>query len=246
MRFVLGLALTLLLITTCGCNKSELDSIHTNWKKLPVPPATGAIVLEQAKTSPCTWYVQEKGNRVTIQRVSVLTINLPRESRVQFAGGTLVGEDRGEFGGSLSVSATSNQTTRQILSKNVLQMFPMRDGVTVITGDLASNQGSVWSYSSEGDNGWSIHKKADLHGYPRIIGKSGDRLLFAYGDAVSTMEDFNELQIAPLPLLDVHPNSIARDAKGYIYVGMNAFVVRLVPDPHGYSPQWFTQGDCLR
>ena len=35
------------------------------------------------------------------------------------------------------------------------------------------------------------------------------------------------------PLLDVHPNSIAQDAKGYIYVGMNAFVVRLIPDVKG-------------
>lgn len=213
---------------------------------LPVSPSTGAIFLEQAKTSPCTWYVLDKGSTVTIQRVSILTINLPRESRVQFAGRTLVGEDRGEFGGSLSVSASSNQTTREILSKNVLQMFPMRDGVTVITGDLPSNEGSVWFYSKGGNNGWSIQKKANLHGYPRITGKRGDRLLFAYGDAVSTMENFNERQIAPLPLLDVHPNSIAQDAKGDIYVGMNAFVVRLVPAPNGYSPQWFTQGDCLR
>jgi hypothetical protein len=34
-------------------------------------------------------------------------------------------------------------------------------------------------------------------------------------------------------LLDVHPNSIAQNAKGDIYVGMNAFVVRLIPDFKG-------------
>jgi hypothetical protein len=34
-------------------------------------------------------------------------------------------------------------------------------------------------------------------------------------------------------VLDVHPNSIAQDAKGDIYVGTNAFVVRLIPDFKG-------------
>lgn len=122
----------------------------------------------------------------------------------------------------------------------------MQDGVEVITGDLASNKGSAWLYSNAEGHGWSIQKKADLRGYPRVIGKSGDRMLFAYGDAVSIMENFNERQIAALPLLDVRPNSIAQDAKGDIYVGMNAFVVRLVSGRNGYTQQWFTQPECLR
>jgi hypothetical protein len=116
----------------------------------------------------------------------------------------------------------------------------------VITGDLSSNTGSAWLYSDANGHGWSIQKKADLRGYPRVIGKSGDHLLFAYGDAVSVMETFNERQIAALPMLDVRPNSITQDVKGDIYVGMNAFVVRLVSDRNGYTQQWFTQRECLR
>ena len=246
MRMVVALALTFVISGACGCKHSELDSFHSNWKKLPLSPLAGSFYLQQAETSPCTWNVQANGDRVNIQRVSMGSLQRPDNLRVQFAGGTLVGEDRGEWGGGLSVLEDSNRRPREILSKNVLQMFPMQDGVEVITGDLPSNKGSAWLYSNAEGHGWSIQKKADLHGYPRVIGKGGDRTLFAYGDAVSIMENFNERQIAALPMLEVHPNSIAQDAKGDIYVGMNAFVVRLVSDRNGYTQQWYTQRECLR
>lgn len=246
MRVVVAAALTLVVSCACGCKHSELDSFHSNWKKLPLSPLADSSYLRQAEISACVWNVQANGDRINIQRVSMGSLQRPDKLRVQFAGGTLLGEDRGEWGGSLWVLEDSNRTPREILSKNVLQMFPMQDGVEVITGDLASNKGSAWLYSNAEGHGWSIQKKADLRGYPRVIGKSGDRMLFAYGDAVSIMENFNERQIAALPLLDVRPNSIAQDAKGDIYVGMNAFVVRLVSGRNGYTQQWFTQPECLR
>jgi len=245
MRTVLAVALTLVVSGACSCKNSELDSFHSNWKKLPISPLADAFLLQQAGTSPCAWSVQASGDRITIQRVSMENLQRSHEIRTEFAGGTLVGEDRGEWGGNLSVLEGSDRTSREILSKNVLQMFPMRGGVAVITGDLPSNVGSAWFFSNTEGHGWSIQKKADLHGYPKVIGRSGDRMLFAYGDAVSIMEDFSERQIAAFPLLDVRPNSIAQDAKGDVYVGMNAFVVRLVSDRLGYSQQWFTQGECL-
>jgi len=243
---IVALALTLVVSGTSGCKQSELDSSHSNWKKLQFSPKAGAILLQEAETSPCVWNVQAEGDRVTIQRVSTQSLQRPHELRTQFAGGTLVGEDRGEWGGSLTVLDGSNQSPRNILSKNVLQMFPVRDGVAVITGDLPRNEGSVWLYSNAEGHGWSIRKEAELHGYPKVIGKSGDRILLAYGDAVAILKDFNERQIAALPLLEIWPNSLAQDAKGDVYVGMNAFVVRLVSDRNGYSQQWFTQPDCSR
>lgn len=178
--------------------------------------------------------MQANGDRINIQRVSMERLQRPDKLRVQFVGGTLVGEDRGEWGGSLSVLEDSNQTPREILNQNVLQMFTVQGAVEVITGDLPSNEGSTWLYSNVEGHGWSIQKKADLHGYPRVIGKTGDRMLFAYGDAVSIMENFNERQIASLPMMDVRPNSIAQDTRGDIYVGMNAFVVRVVSNRNGY------------
>lgn len=246
MRTVVAVALIAAVVCATGCKRSELDGFHSNWKKLPRSPLADSYYLRQAEVSSCTWYVQANGDRITIHRVPKRSLQRPRESRLQFAGGTLVGEDRGEWGGSLSVLEDPKRTPREILSKNVLQMFAMRNGVAVITGDLPANEGSVWLYSFNENHGWSIQKKAALHGFPEVIGKSGERMLLTYGDAVSIMDDFHERQIAALPLMETRPNSIAQDAKGDIYVGMNAFVVRLVFDRNGYSQQWFTQRDCLQ
>lgn len=246
MRLVVTLSLIVIIGGTCGCKESELDSFFSNWTKIRVSPLGGSILLRQAKISPCTWGVRAMGGKIAIQPIPIHGYQRQSETRIKLAAGTLIGEDRGEYGGSLSLLENSNQTPQKILEKNVLQMFPASSGVIVITGDLPANEGSIWFYSDEGGHGWSIRKKADLHGYPIAIGRSGDRILFAFGDAVSVMEQFNEHQIADLPLLDVHPNSIAEDGNGNIYVGMDAFVVRLARDRNGYSQEWFTQGDCLR
>ena len=246
MRTAVSVALSLVVSCVCGCKHSELDSFRTNWKKLPVSPMAGSIYLQQAETSPCAWHVQANGGRITIQRTSIRNLQRPDEVQLQFAGGTLIGENRGEWGGSLYVLEDRSRMPLKILSQNILRMFPMQADVAVITGDLESNKGSAWLYSNEEGHGWSIQKKADLHGFPIVAGINGDRILFAYGDTVSVMENFNERQVAALPILNIRPNSIAQDAKGDIYVGVNAFVVRLVSDRNGYKQQWFTQRDCLR
>ncbi len=246
MRAFVAIALCVLISCAAGCKYSELDSFRSKWEKLPITPLEGSYYLQQAETSSCKWEVRASDDRIAIQRVPMQSAQSPDTLRLEFAGGTLVGENRGEWGGSLLVQEKSNGNSRQILSKNVLQMYPMRDGVVVVTGSLDANDGSVWLYSEAAGHGWQISKKADLHGYPRTIGKNGDRMLFAYGDGVSTMEDFGEKQIATLPLLETYPNSIAQDARGNIYIGMNVFVVRLLSDPNGYTQQWFTQRECLR
>jgi hypothetical protein len=243
---VVAVALTIAISGACGCKRSELDTFHSKWTKLPLSPLADSVYLQQAESSPCAWSVQASGDRITIGRVSGRSIQPADEVRLQFVGGTLVGENRGEWGGRLSVLEGSNRTRREILTKSVLHMFPTRDGVEVITGDLAANEGSVWLYSKSEGKDWLIQKKSDLHGYPKVAATSGERILLAYGDSVSIMENFNERQLAALPFMGARLNSIAQDAKGDIYVGMNAFVVRLVSDRNGYSQQWFTQRGCLR
>jgi hypothetical protein len=246
MRTFVAVALLLTLGCACGCKRSELDTLHSRWKKLPLSPLADSYYLQQAVTSQCAWYVHSDGGGITIERISIKELQHPSQIRAEFAGGTLVGEDQGEWGGNLSVLEGSNRTAREILNKNVLQMVSMKDGVAVITGDLPSNVGSAWLYSNADGHGWSIQKKAELHGFPKIIGSSGERILLGYGDAISIMDDFHERRITGLPMMELQPGSIAQDARGDIYIGMNAFVVRLVSNRDGYLQQWFTQDGCLK
>lgn len=241
-----AVALTLLVTTTTACKRNELDPFGSGWRRLPLAPLAGASYLQDAETSPCVWEVQMQGNKLAIQQLSLKRSSPPPDIRFQITGRMLIGTDGGENGGSLSVIEGANKLPRKILSVNVLQMIPTQGGVAVITGDLQENQGSVWVYSKSAHDGWSVQKRADLHGFPMITGQSGNRILFAYIDGVSVMKDFKESFLATLPLLRLKPNSIAQGSDGNVYLGMRGLVVRLVPDRNGYSQQWFTKPYCLR
>lgn len=244
-RIAVGLFLVLWAIT--ACKQSEPSPFGKGWIKLEFSPLPGAQVLEEARTSPCSWSVQADGSKVTVQGLPNGTLQRRLETRIEYAGATLIGEDHGEWGGALLVVDAAGGATRKILDENILQMFALEHGVAVITGYLPANEGSVWFYMKADGSNSSIQKKADLNGFPKVIGRSGNRILIAYGDGVSVIDsDFNNRLIAKLPILYVLPNSIVQDATGNIYVGMNAFVVRLVPAPSGYLQEWFTQRACLQ
>jgi hypothetical protein len=65
---IVAFALTLVINGASGCKRSELDSFHTDWKKLLVSPLAGALLSQQTETSPCAWKVQADRGRIAIQR----------------------------------------------------------------------------------------------------------------------------------------------------------------------------------
>jgi hypothetical protein len=242
-RISVGLLLAVWCIT--ACHRSAPGPLG-GWERLKVSPVAGAAVLQRAEVSPCAWSVEANGKNVTVHSISGSKYERPHDLRIQSAGGTLIGEDRGEWVGGLSIVDASGGKPRTILHENVLQMYSSGNGVVVIAGDLPANQGSIWLFAKAEGRDWSIEKKTDLSGYPRAIGQSGDDILLAYGDGVSVVDSgFKEHRIANLPLLDIRPNSIARVAESDIYVGMNAFVVRLALGNNGYSQEWLTEQACL-
>lgn len=215
------------------------------WKRVDAEPLAGAIILQQAEGSGCIWRVNQEAQKVTVSRLPKTFYDHPTEVRLQVANGTLVGEDRGEWGGGLSLLDAKGNLPRKILDKNVLALLQARPGVLVIAGSLPANEGSVWLYSTIDDR-WTIEKKVELSNYPFAVGKSKDGILLVSGDGIYQVDDgFNIRQIAALPLLQTHPNSITEDANGGIYVGMQAFVVRLVPDHTGFTHEWFAGDGCL-
>lgn len=244
-RWRTSVGLILAVWCTTGCKRS-VPCPNRGWEKLRVSPVAGAEVLKKAAVSPCTWRVEPDGINVTVHGISGRKYERPHDLRLQSAGGMLIGEDRGEWVGSLSVVDASGGKPRTILHKNVLKMYSSRNGAVVIAGDLPANEGSIWLFAKAAGRDWSIEKKTDLSGYPRAIGQSGDDILLAYGDGVSVVDSgFKEHRIANLPLLEISPNSIARVEKSDIYVGTNAFVVRLALGTNGYSQEWLTEQVCL-
>jgi len=243
-----ALVLLLALICLTSCRRAGPDPLAHGWDRNDGEPLDGAPILERAKDSRCVWQVDQKPDRITISRVSNQDFSYlhPQEVRVQTANGLLIGENHGEWGGSLSLLVAPSESPRKLLDKNVLQIFPVKSGFAVITGNLPLNQGEVWLYSKVDAGGWSIEKKADLNGYPIAIRNRPSGIFLVRGDGVDVVDaDFKVRKLAELPLLGIHPTSVAEDARGSIYIGMQVFVVRLVPNQTGYEHEWFVGTGCL-
>jgi hypothetical protein len=159
----------------------------------------------------------------------------------------LIGVDRGEWGGSLTLLTDEGHPPRKLLDGPVLQIIPVATGFLITTGSLTRNVGTLWLYSRADTQEWIVEKKADLRGYPLAVLETTSGIWLADGDSIYRLDDrFNIHDLFDMPWLQLHPNSIAADNSGAIYVGMQAFVVRLTPTETGYRREWFAGNGCFR
>lgn len=236
------------LLVCIVCCKRISDNPLTHWKAISVEPAANAIILQQAERSQCVWRVAQdaSNHRIAIQQASHIT---PKEHQVklQTEAGVLVGTNNEEYGGELLLTDARGVPIRHLLATNVLQLLPSKSGVLIFTGllHLGVDEGAVWLYSKSSDGNWSVRKLVDLSGKPSVISSENGDVLAVGGHGVFRLDQaLNPTEIS-LPFAQVFPNSITEDVHGRIYVGMNAFVVRLVPAKTGYTHEWFTKPGCL-
>jgi hypothetical protein len=238
-------------VTCCsmaGCKHTLDDPLARGWEKGGVAPAENAPILQQAAESPCVWVTaNETGKiRITDQHKARIT---GQEVRLQTSAGTLIGTNKGEYAGNLSLVGTNGTPIRPLLAENVLQLLPVKAGALVFTGllHLSVENGAVWLFYKSHSGDWSIRKLADLDGTPRAVYENNGSVLVVTGHGISRVDQsLGVKEIASLPFAQTLPNSVAEDAQGRIYVGMNAFVVRFVPTDTGYVSEWFTKPGCLR
>jgi hypothetical protein len=245
-KSIIVAALLLLLTGGTACKRAEFDPLQQRRTKVGSEPLAGAPLLRQAEESSCVWQVNQQAGKVTVSRQKILNQH-PQEIRVQTPNGTLVGTDRGEWGGALTLSKGKEYPPEKILDGDVLQIIPTRKGFLIVTGSLPSNEGALWLYSKSINREWTIEKKVDLHGYPLAAYETTSGIWLATGDSIYLLDDKFEVQNHnDMPWLQLHPNSIAVENSGAVYVGMQAFVVRLIPTGTGYRQEWFVGDGCLR
>jgi hypothetical protein len=239
-------ALLLLLTGGTGCQRARLDPLQQGWTNVGSEPLVGSPLLGQAEESSCVWQINQQAGKVTVSRQRILN-QRPQDIRVQTSNGTLIGSNHGEWGGALTISKGKKGPPEKILDGDVLQIVPAREGFLIITGSLPSDEGALWRYSKSLNREWTIEKKADLHGYPQASYETASGIWLATGDSIYLLDDKFEVQNHnDMPWLQLHPNSIAADNSGAVYVGMQAFVVRLTPTGTGYRHEWFVGDGCLR
>jgi hypothetical protein len=260
--FLLAPPLIVLLILCAFWLKSAWDDpLNHGWKRLAYEPLEGAVLLLEAQDSNCVWRVdRNSGNgRVTITRGAQFATRHQKEVRLQTEAGTLVGTDHGEWGGGLALIDAQGATPKPILGEgvkpflgeNVVQLLPVKSGVRVLTGlrHLDFDKGAIWLYEKDGSGDWSIKILDDLDAMPDFAIISGSDILVVDGRGISRFDQAGGRKgSVPVLFRDLGPISVAEDARGRIYFGMKAFVVRLVrstSDHSGYVQEWFTKQGCL-
>ena len=105
-----------------------------------------APYLQEASESPCFWNVARDGGniRITLEPSEKVAFDHADEVRLKTDAGLLVGTDKGEWGGSLSLIPTNGLPAKVLLSENVRQLVPVKSGILVFTGRLDFDKGSVW------------------------------------------------------------------------------------------------------
>jgi len=171
----------------------------------------------------------------------------PQEIRVESPEGILIGTNYGEWGGTLTLSREKGTLPEKILDEAVLQILATRTGFLIVTGSRLGNKGTLWLYSGVIHQKSMLEKKADLHGYPVAVLTTTNGIWMVDGDSIYLLDDkFKVQNLIKMPWLDLHPNSLAEDKNGAIYIGMQALVVRLTPTKTGYMREWFAGEDCIR
>lgn len=245
-KSIIIFAFLLLLTGGTACKRAEFEPLQQGWTKLGNEPLAGAPLLRQAEESPCVWQINRQAGRVIASRQRILKPTA-QEIRVQTPNGTLIGSNHGEWGGALTISKGKEVPPEKIIDGDVLRIFPAPEGFLIITGSLSSNEGALWLYSKSINREWIIEKKADLHGYPLATYETTNGIWLATGNSIYLLDQKFAIQNHnDMPWLELHPRSIAEDDSGAVYIGMQAFVVRLTRTVNGYRHEWFVGDGCLR
>jgi hypothetical protein len=162
--------------------------------------------------------------------------------------GWLVGKDGGEWGGRLwwvppngkqEVLVKSNVVSLQRLSERSALAFT---GVAHMWTDV----GDVHRVTIE--NGAArVDLLGRLDGLAEAVGERGEDFLAATNSGVWLVSRTRApVRLAAVDLALLIPRSIVEAADGAVYVGLNAFVLRLVPSASGFEAEWMLPPGCER
>jgi hypothetical protein len=177
-------------------------------------------------------------------------------------GGYLVGYDRGEFGGGLYWVRTDGRAhvrlrpparaKREWFPENVQAIAEHEGSFFVFQGlsHLTSSLGRVLKVRPRNE-GWLVSSLVSLRATPyAVFEERPGSWLVAGSDGVSRVTARGAAQRLwgrPEVLAFVYPNSIAVGHEGGVYVGMRAWVLRLLPGPGaGWRADLLAPATCPR
>jgi len=220
------------------------------------------------------WHVSVEGDDVKIAKWSGRKVDIPSlpprlklepgmpgrtvsaglSGVIHFANGWLVAYDGGEFGGGLWLTTEDGSETKRVLSDNVRAVEPLDGGGILVLSGLAHMSmdfGNEFIFSNPDGLNITLQYSAHLDGAPMAYAKLADgSVLFVTTHslhAITKSEPATKLDHGFPNWMKVQfPNSIVALSDGTIFIGMRMFVLRLTPNPAGYSEDWLLPNSCRK
>jgi len=224
-KYILLTLLVMFSLTSCRQKTINipLDFIETT------PPKNG---------SP-DWYTLNYSNnefRVTTNygQIAINKVEKVRQKgdkcELRLPNGTLVGIDRGEWGGALTFSSTdTTMNPVEIKTGNIKFLFTFKDKIYFIEGlaHLSMSEGALFELDTV-DESFTYKKLLDFEDAPEAFTIYGDKFLIATHENFYVVKDFKkELVFKGTFWSGLYPNSIAVIDNKNVFLGIRSGLVKL-------------------
>lgn len=209
------------------------------------PYVAGSPQMTCASYSDDEWRVDLKDEKLTVGKPTRIDKHV-----LEVAGGKIIGADGGEWAGSLEF-VQGKKIEKMPFRDNILALYKVSDErVIAMTGmaHMSSNRGALVSYGRKSNlDKWKIENRVQLPGAPHASARTdSNTILFVSNNGVYevSIDTGKVTTLKEIPTLFHYANSIVRNAKGEIYVGMRFSIARLTPTKNGYDPKWLIKAHC--
>jgi len=191
-----------------------------------------------------------------VLKLSSGPVVMPGPLDVPYAGGRLVGQDLGEWGGRLEWIPSEGSMRSPILAENTQSLVRSPTGNFLLTGSDGwgatvdswgtVGEGKIWRLSDENVSPPNAVLVANLEGAPRasFLSPDGSIVIVTLAQVIRLSPSGSTETILRVDFRGLFPNSIVEMADGVIYIGMRHFLGRLVPTGGGYQLAWLLPADC--
>lgn len=190
------------------------------------------------------WKVTLENGKVQVSKF------VPSSSvKLDIAGGSLVGHDKGEWGGELEF--VKGKKSQKVFKDHISSLFPLPDMRVVAFGGLAhetSDEGHMLIIKKASETSdWKIEKQVKLPAHPYAVAvRDANSFYFVTGEGLYSIDwksgKFENLKATPTKGL--YPNSLVATEKGHIYIGMRHAVAHFIPEKKSFQVKWLVQKRC--
>ncbi|WP_090178782.1 MULTISPECIES: hypothetical protein [unclassified Duganella] len=220
-----------LLFISPSCFSGEIEDALSRAGLVESNIPTGGAWLA-ANHNLVDYVVAKNAGQLTIKEEK--NLHRPQETKITFNGKSLIGTNKGEWGGNLSV-VDSDGTAHLLIRDNIVQLIQEKDELFVFTGlaHLASARGAIYKVTGNKED-VNAEKVTLLPGAPEAVAiERNDREYFAFlivtdNGLISFSPKFLEMKVLAIDQFwhGLYPNS-AYLLDNQLVIGMRSGVAVL-------------------